>query len=184
MICGGSFPPGRTRAVHIRPSSRPSRARQTSPPCSNSATSTRSFGRPAARLLVNRSARLRSGTERPSRFNRTRRARASAKTKPEIAVRISIRTGARPIWDTIPGFFRSSRVSSCSGAPNETNAFQTNGAFSAVGATQMSRSPVARGGRELQARVRQPRGTQPSLRTTRAISKPTMRSSPRRRRAS
>ncbi len=56
-----------------------------------------------------------------------------------------MRTGATPIWNTVCSSTRSSIERSKSGAPNARRAESTRAAFSRVGRTQMSMSPVARG---------------------------------------
>ncbi len=76
---------------------------------------------------------------------RYRSGHASSKSTPSIAVRKSMRLGGRPIWYTTSGCVNVSCVSLLRGAPNRSRARHRRAAFSAVGRTQRSMSPVALG---------------------------------------
>ena len=75
----------------------------------------------------------------------TRPGQASSNVNPVKFVSTSMRTGGRPIWNTTPGRPKSAAVTWSNGAPNSASARMTRFAFSGVGSTQTSRSPVARG---------------------------------------
>ncbi len=86
--------------------------------CSSLSTSARSCRRPDAFLLRIRSFLERTTAGWSNRRASTRLAHASSNSTPSIAVRMSIRNGSTPIWNTMPGVTRSFSVRSPKGAPN------------------------------------------------------------------
>ncbi len=69
---------------------------------SSRATSARSWGRAVILLFLMSSCRPIVGILRPSISTSTRLGQASSNATPSIAVRMSMRQGATPIWNTIP----------------------------------------------------------------------------------
>ena len=101
--------------------------------------------RPLARLLAMRSSPEITGTSVPSSRTVRRRAYASSNLTPSIRVRMSIRRGPAPIWNTVPSEAKSVADRSLSGAPKRSRARRRFAAFSGFAQTKKSMSLVARG---------------------------------------
>lgn len=110
-----------------------------------SSRSSRSFGRPDARLFASNCSRPMTPTMRSPNCTLIRPRQACANDTPLMLVITSIRNGGRPIVAIRSGTAKSRARRPSSGYPKARRASATRRAFSVVGSIRMSRSPVARG---------------------------------------
>ncbi len=121
----------------------------------------RVISRPSRRFLARDEVLPPDDRQVPTTLRWYVRDHACSNVTPPIVVRMSIRLGTTPIWNTTSSVARSSRVSSWSGAPKATSAFHTRATLSGVERIQLARPPVARGGRAPPPRALRSPGSPP-----------------------